>query len=372
MRNLMQIVEENHDHIQGIVEHSKMKILLISSYVENWLRVGCNGKWKKMVFADCMCNAGIYADGTLGTPSEVYKLILDYAKDFSDMKFYIYINDYNENRIKIINEVFSVLGEKPANVIVRSRTYDVNYILGQICEHKDKVFKNALSLVFVDPYDISTVDDEKLFDLLDNCRVELIFNMFLSDFTRFHCKERFKNKKSKLTKALSSLIEEDEIESVTSEELFDKFHIKFKESQYSNYVFSYLFKNRKKADLYYIVFSSPSVEGLKKFKISLWDVFKGYDYYFHDEKKDDMQQTLFPEELSAAEKHGYSAKKILQRMFVGETVSYDDIADVTLERTMLKDTQIIDYVLKPLIETKRLIKHGSKTSYKKNNYTFRS
>ena len=66
------------------------------------------------------------------------------------------------------------------------------------------------------------------------------------------------------------------------------------------------------------------------------------------------------------------AQELLLTKYCNETVGYQTICEFVLENTMLKDSHIINYLLKPLIEQGKIIKSNTKgkRDYKNDFYTF--
>ena len=103
----MNILEEKTKDLDTIYPHTENKIKYIKEYVKLWLNVSVNTKVVKNInFIDCMCNAGIYQNGILGTPTEILKLFCEYAPYHQNIKFNLFVNDINEERITIIKAIF--------------------------------------------------------------------------------------------------------------------------------------------------------------------------------------------------------------------------------------------------------------------------
>lgn len=52
-----------------------------------------------------MCNAGIYQENILGTPTEILIIFKDFAEKHKNIEFNLFLNDCNEKRIEIMKEV---------------------------------------------------------------------------------------------------------------------------------------------------------------------------------------------------------------------------------------------------------------------------
>lgn len=130
-------------------------------------------------------------------------------------------------------------------------------------------------------------------------------------------------------------------------------------------------------ELYQILYATPSIRGLEVLKDSLWDVFGGEEFHRnHVPKTSDVEQIsmfdfLDPEEQRLRE-YAQEAKHLIYEEFKSQTVEYAVIEQKILEETMLKKSQIIKHVLKPMITDGKLEKHNDagKANFTKDNYTF--
>lgn len=91
--NITDFVKENIVNLQekDITNITKNKIDYISDYVNNWTYVNENSRYcNNLNFIDCMCNAGIYNDGTLTTSMRILKIFIDHAKIHKEKRYNIF------------------------------------------------------------------------------------------------------------------------------------------------------------------------------------------------------------------------------------------------------------------------------------------
>ena len=166
-------------------DQTTYKINYVSSYVKEWLYVLANRKEATTInFIDCMCNAGIYADGELGTPLKALLHMREFAQAHPDVKFNVFLNDHNSDRLMVITELVEAINKPcPANLTVNFSNEDVNDYIEQLQKFaKYCGVYNASTLLFVDPYNFGTVKINVLQKFLRTYYAELIFNVFTSDF----------------------------------------------------------------------------------------------------------------------------------------------------------------------------------------------
>ena len=152
------IIEESASYLDEIYEHTEYKIKYVKKYVENWLYVVTNfDNIKDINFIDCMCNAGIYKNGVLGTPTEVLLLFISFSIKHPEKNFNLFLNDYDVNRIKIIQKICNILNFKDySNLNVYFSNMDVNAYLekqkNNVLYFSNGYKKLSSTILFVDPY----------------------------------------------------------------------------------------------------------------------------------------------------------------------------------------------------------------------------
>ena len=353
-------------------EQTTYKIRYVARYVRQWVRIEANRKEIQQInFIDCMCNAGVYKDGDACTALEVIEDFNGLAKQFPSKKFVVYLNDIDKERIKIFDKIYQkyILPQKSSNLRVHSKNKDVNDYLDMIAadsQNKQGLFAyGKCNLIYVDPYNFGTVQISKLHAILENNYCELLFNLFTSDYVRNIAKDT-----GRIQKCLGGFkpATKDEFINYVTRELHVG-HVKF--------TFSYSFHTMKNVELYQILYATPSIRGLEVLKDSLWDVFGGEEFHRnHVPKTSDVEQIsmfdfLDPEEQRLRE-YAQEATHLIYEEFKSQTVEYAVIEQKILEETMLKKSQIIKHVLKPMITDGKLEKHNDagKANFTKDNYTF--
>lgn len=348
-------------------QQTNKKIEYVREYIRQWSYVMLERDSISTVnFIDCMCNAGVYRDGDCCTVIEVLLVFLDMAPHHPNKRFNIWCNDIDPKKIEVLEKVVALL-PKNSQVNVYSQTADVNACLDALSgdtKISRKIFEygNA-TVLYVDPFDFGTVEIPKISAVLQKRYCELLFNFFISDYVRNADADD-----GRLAKCLGGNSFK------TKEELIAYMRDQFRVG-YIKYLFAYQFRTQKNVELYQIVFATPNQRGLEKLKDALWNVFNGAE--FHRNQVETGQTSFFTEkdeEDSALRTYASEAKSILCDKFAGQTVGWSEIESYLVEHTMLKESQILTHVLKPLIECGKVIKQNSsgKRNYKKDSYSFSS
>ena len=365
--DLIKFVNDNSFGIQsdGVTNITKNKIKYIREYVRNWLFVA-NNSGNNINYIDCMCNAGIYNDCTLSTSMEVLKLFVEASKANPTKNYNIFLNDINNDRVEVIKKL-SKLIKGNANVNIFYSCKDVNKYIENIDEYDYYLLNKSFTILFVDPYNFGDVRIKLIHDFAIKYYSEIIFNYFSSDIRRNGNNESAPNKSKKITDSMQGV--PGYCDGLTPKEILKLIQDYFKESKIK-YSFAYEFRVKTNVDLYYIVFSTPHLRGLQKLKDVLWDVFSG-DLYYKNKDESKKQLSLFDVDELKIEYYAKEAQDLLINAFTGKTINYIEIEQLLLENTILKSTQIIQNIIKPLIEAKIIIKYNlkSKKDFKNDIYT---
>ncbi len=341
-------------------QQTEYKIRYVTEYVSQWLYVCTNtSRFSNINFIDCMCNSGIYSDNELCTSMRVLELFIDKALKYPMKRFNLFLNDYCPEKIDACRKVSERLSnKKPPNIYVNFDNKDVNvYLQDKILTEETKL--NAATILYIDPYDIGTVKIDCVKSFVQSNYCEVLFNLFTSDYVRNGIDSRIVN----CLGIVEPLSKDDLVTSFINE--IKVSHLKF--------AFSYKFHNSKNTELYQIIFFTPHKVGLKKLKDALWSVFNG-KYYHKNTDTERYSQSLFTEDDekdSLLGIHSEQAQTDLLKKFEGLEKSYEDIEEFLIERTMMRSSDVIRRVLKPLITKGKIVKCGTvkhKTNYKKDKY----
>ena len=351
MSNFFALIDElelNKNALTNKKQQTDYKIKYVSEYIKQWAIISSmREEITDITFIDCMCNAGIYSDGDLCTATEVLLIFTEVAQKHPDKKYNLYLNDYDTNKLKVLNTVIEKLKDKAIqNIRIYIDSIDVNDYLKQL-NLKTDVFGYGKSVVlYIDPYDFGTVHIPEVHEILKNHYCELIFNFFISDYVR-----NWNNNRARIKVCLGGTSVE------TKEELIDYINAQFK-TGHIKHSFSYQFKTVTNVELYQIMFFTPSKRGIEVLKDTLWKVFNGE--FFHRNKRETLnnQLSLISEEDEKQwllERHSQEAKDLLMKCN-GAILKYTDIEILLIEKSMLKEGQILKHVIKPLIAEGKIIK----------------
>lgn len=361
------IAKENERFLDEAKLHTQYKIKYIKDYVRRWLNVAVNYRQRNIVFIDSMCNAGIYKNGIKGTCIEVIELFIEYAKENQSKQFYVFLNDYDKDKIKVLKELISNYN-MPNNFRINITDKDVVEYLSLLIEKK--TFSNScFTLLYTDPYNFgipNLLTTIKTF--IDEFYCELLFNYFSSDVTRNKNNTSAKNKMSKIKYELSSVITDINIDDDANKEILNKLISTYKDTKNIKYSFAYRFNNTNNTELYYIIFFTPNKRGLELIKESIWEVFNGEESFKKQIDIDKSQLKLFnTDDLLISTYSGPMKESIIKLAYERGELSYGDIETYVLENSLLKDSHIIKPIINPLLEC-GILEKITPAGVRKNNY----
>lgn len=358
------LIQQERKHLTDKKPHTAHKIRYVKEYIKYWLFVACNYETKDINFIDCMSNAGIYSDGDYSTAIEVASEFMEFSKKYPSKHFNVLFNDNDENKIRIAK---TLVGHKfpklPKNMHIMFDTLDVNRYLEIVKQKYGKIFiYPSLTVLFVDPFDFRTVHIPHLQKFIEETYCEVFFNLITSDSTRNGIDDG-------IAKSLG-----EKIDYASKDELWSYIAKKLSVGK-MKYCFSYPFKNSKNVELYQILFLTPHDAGLRKLKNAIWKTFHGdecYSSYFSN----DNQPSLLPDEADIkmiAQNWAKEAMQLLKINFPNKVISFDEIDNFILTKSMLMNTQIIDFLLKPYIKKGFIKKMGkcSANTFRKDSYFIR-
>lgn len=369
--DLQQLLKDTNAKLSDLdvkKEQTSKKIEYITKYVQEWIRVGCMSKNIKVLnFIDGMCNAGIYRDGEFGTAIKVYELFLEAASNYPNMRFNLVFNDLDETRVRVFKEVCKMLSSehtltKPlTNIKLHYSNNDINAFICDLPKHDSLLSKyGTLTLLFIDPYNARTVDVPILHGYIESHYCELFFNWFSSDHVR-------NPGDSTINSCFSGL-------AIPPGGDAAQFVAKYLAGENKSF-FSYSFRNQKNAEIYQIIFITPNLKGLEKIKEALWQTFGGEEYH-RNHQSASYQASIFSLDAGKdirKELYGEEARQVLIDELVPGRYTYDQIAAFVLQRSMLRTSDIIQHVIKPLIVNgviKKLNIAGAR-NFKKDSYEIR-
>lgn len=354
---------------ENINPHTVKKINYVKRYVEQWLYVIVNVS-KYIFFIDAMSNSGLYENGHLSTSIEVLNVFIRFAKRHPDKQFFLISNDYEPLKVGTMNEIFKLYDLKLKNEGISNiqlEMYDQD-----ACEFLTNIRKsyhfeyikgvNKSVLVYVDPYNFiaeNLVYAVKSFIKVVYC--ELLLNFYYNDYIRNVNNPRCKKHQTEIRELIRNFCGFEEKEHpIEPEKLRNCFAERMMANTKMEYSYSVNMKNEKNVPLYYLIYLTPNIQGLRKVKDATWEIIGHHDEYCVSRKERDGDELNLFNETPADEAFVIALDKISPMILdvVGKEKSFCEIEVICLENTFMKESHILDRVIKPFIRQGKLEKAG--------------
>lgn len=332
-----------------IKPHTQKKIQLIKNYVNNWLYVGCTSpNIETLNFIDTMCNASKYKCDTKSTAFEVFILFHEFASHNPSKTFNLFINDYDADKVNDLMEGSRKYSELD-NLTINPSCLDVNDYLIQISGAKYNRFFSykTLSILYVDPFDFGTVNLQRVLFFMNQRYTELIYNYMHNDVVRNIGNDHYPYKVASIHDALVGI--DGFNEQLNAEQTMDLVSNTLRKTNGTRYAFTFDFRNKKNVTIYYLIFTTKNIAGLKKYKEALWSTFEGQEFFANPVSTEVKQMTLgdFLEDDCDYAERGIDKVK---QAFSGRNFSLQQLEEYILEFTILKASHLKRLILKPLMK----------------------
>lgn len=363
-----------------ISPHTVKKIEYIKKYVEQWLFVIVNVS-DYIFFIDAMSNAGLYENGFLSTSIEVLNVFVKYAVRHPEKQFFLISNDYDETKVGTMKEIFNVYKEK----LIQEKIYNIktNMFGMDACDFLTK-FRNQYHvdfvkgkkksvLLYVDPYNfISAKLAYAVKDFVSNVYCELVLNFYCNDYSRNVNNSRCKVHQAEIKEVMRDFCHIDDKKFVKVEDLRDVFTSRMMLGTKMKYRYFVNMKNEKNAPLYYLIYLTPNIRGLEKVKDATWAVLGHHDEYCVSYKERDADIPNLFNETPEDEAFAIALEKINPLLLneEGKVLTFENIEEVCLQHSFMKESHIINKVIKPFIADKKLKKEGkvNNRNFKEDSY----
>jgi len=299
-----------------MLEHSKAKIELYSTYLSTYLNILSRVSYiKRIHLYDLMCGEGIYDDGSKGSPVIAMEKIKQhyFSNKNTSPDIEVWFNDKDESEIekgiykiervkRFVSKIFV-----PSNVQVKYTREDYNNLLPEIFK-AISLFKNEKALIFIDPYGYKEIKHEHIKSLLSSGNVELILFLPISHMYRFLNKslssddfpggEPLRNFVSPLFENLDGL---NNASSVLN--FVDNLKEAYRQYlQYEKILVDTFTIERNQQNTYALFFFTPNILGFEKMLEAKWkiDEHQGKGFKINSKQTDlfsDVQMTDYPEKL---------------------------------------------------------------------------
>ena len=329
-----------------------------------------------------MSNAGIYENDHFSTSIEVLNVFVRFARRHPDKQFYLISNDYDQHKVGTMNEIFKIFDDRLKQEGITNVHQEMH---GQdACDFLAKIQKsyhfeyvkgvNKSVLLYVDPYNFIT--EKLVYAVKQFIRVvycELLLNFYYNDYIRNVNNPRCLKHQAEIKELIQKFcgFEEDD-HPIEPEKLRDCFAKRMMANTKMEYKYSINMKNEKNVPLYYLIYFTPNIKGLRKVKDATWEIIGHHDEYCVSRKERCKDELNLFNETPEDEAFAIALDKVSPLILdeVGKEKSFCDIEVICLENSFMKESHILERVVKPYIRDKKKKKAGYVrcSNYKEDKY----
>ena len=166
--------------------HTKVKHEILRKYLESWINV--LGKWQQVCYFDCFAGRGVYADGSDGSPIIALKTISDLKQKRTHIQdvvcTFIEKDESNYNNLcQVIDAEIGRNSDAYNSIIVKPPINDEFFnVASEITRKSNKLNP---SFFFIDPFGFSGVPFQTIKDILSIPKTEVFINFMIRDVNRF-------------------------------------------------------------------------------------------------------------------------------------------------------------------------------------------
>lgn len=169
------------------MEHTKVKHKILRKYLKSWINV-LGGKWQKVCYFDCFAGRGKYEDGSDGSPIIALKAIRDLKQNRTHIQnvacTFIEKDESNyDNLCNVIDEELNLNPDAYSSITVMPPINDEFVNVASEITNKSK--RLPPSFFFIDPFGFGGIPFKTIKAILSISKTEVFINFMIRDVNRF-------------------------------------------------------------------------------------------------------------------------------------------------------------------------------------------
>lgn len=321
--------------------HTKAKHKVLDKYLKGWFPI-LSRITGKIIYLDGFAGPGLYKDGSIGSPIMALEIAKNHLLKLPSEIIFIFIEKEPE-RIdylkQLLDRKYSFISDGkyrhlPENFTVYTDLGEFNSVMNKILIDFEKSGGNlAPTFAFIDPFGYSDINLNILGRILKFPKCELLITYMVGFLDRFAFDENHR----KSIKTLFNLRDDDitRINSISNRESREKEWLRLltdnltKFTDEERYHLDFRVMNRSNQTMYYLVYFTKSIDGIRVMKEAMWQVGREGDYLFSDFNFDPCQTSILDySEIGM----GQAADKVKEH-FSGKVVNVSAIKKYVLVET---------------------------------------
>jgi three-Cys-motif partner protein len=323
-----------------IEPHTQAKHEILKRYLQAWFPI-LSSVSGRILYIDGFAGPGEYSKGEPGSPL----IAINTAKEHElklNAELVFWFIEVREDRCEHLIELLSKI-KLPDNIKYEVECSKFDESLTSLFDKLDEQGEQiAPTFAFIDPFGYSDTPFSVIERIMKNKRCEVLIT-FMSGFLN-----RFKSDPDK-EEAFDLLFGTTEWRKINfdldTDEKSEKMIVGFYQSRLESvakHVRTFGMINKFNQPLYHLIFSTNSIEGLKKMKYAMWKVDETGTFSFSD-RTNPSQMTLFESEPNYQQ-----LKRLIVNRFKGRIVPIEGIEYVVLDETPFRETHFKRQILREM------------------------
>ena len=321
--------------------HTEAKHFILGEYLKAWFPMLCSSN-SRIVYIDGFAGPGKYEDGEIGSPLIVLNIVKNHIIPLKCEIIFYFIEENSKrhaNLQELVNQI--KLPESQKIGVVKNKFRD------EVQEIFDDLDKNGQHLapcfMLIDPFGYSHTPFTLIKKAMSYKKCEVLIT-FMYDFINRFILEEDKveifdelfgtHEWVNIKKCPDANDRKEFLKNLYLSQLHDEAGVEF--------VIPFEMINKHNHTVYFLIFATNSIHGLRKMKDAMWKVDETGDFTFSD-IRDPHQTVLFQKEPNISQ-----LKRMIIEKFKGKTITVNELKHFVIVETPFKESHFKKQILDPL------------------------
>ena len=321
--------------------HTEAKHYILSEYLKAWFPILCRFS-DRIIYIDGFAGPGKYEDGEVGSPLIVLDIVNSHTIPLKCEIKFLFIEE-NKKRHNLLQELVKGIELPPKQEIfvVNGKFKDeVQNIFDTLDKRSQRL---APCFMFIDPFGYSHTPFSLIKKAMSYDKCEILIT-FMYDFINRFIFEKDKEEVFNELFGTNDWINIRQCQNPEERKEFIKnlYISQLKEEADAKYVIPFEMINKHNHTVYFLIFATNSIDGLRKMKEAMWKTDETGEFTFSD-IRDPNQTVLFQKSPNFIQ-----LKKLILHKFKGKKVSIEELEEFTLAETPYRETHLRKPILIPM------------------------
>lgn len=312
--------------------HTAAKHAILKRYLQAWMVILSQGKFREILYIDGFAGPGEYKDGEMGSPIIALQTALSYRPPLTAKLHFLFVekDPARSEHLKELTDKMSLPGNFEV-IVAGEATFENAF--DQHYPHYQRLGRLIPTFAFIDPFGWTGAPMSIVQRIMQNKSCEVFVNFMYEEIDRFithpdqvdNFNLLFGSHEWERCKALVEVCSRRRcLHDLYSEQMQSKGNVR--------HVRSFTMSNDKDVTDYMLFYGTNELLGLKKMKEAMWKVDEGGGFSFSD-ATDPRQTVLFGAEPNIAQ-----LKSDLLRRFKDSEATIAEIEHFVVVETAFRET----------------------------------